>query len=573
MNQKFYNLVIHVKKLTMAIILILTSVGLSSVTTYADELGDLPPTYRCSDSQYGMEGYGARYRDGDTQTIGFNTYGPFSLSDGSRTSSQLYFLDLGGNLISNGITFNVADTHYQASHFWDYHEAWLKWGTTNDTVCIKWYYNFAVNWGNGSSRVTTLKLLRLSDGRILGKIEGNDRLVYVPQINGVPIETDFVIDQGIVRPYILASPPAITQVLAENGVAHVDFLQSTEAENQLVTNYEFSTDGGLSWTPASPAQTTSPLAISGLSNGNTYGIKLRAVNGSGPGAVSNGVSIKPVAPASAPSISGITAGNGQATLSISAPAQINDSSLSGYDYSINNGSTWSHFASVTGPFTITGLTNATAYQVKVRAVNSAGVGEASTAVTVNPTRLVPAKPVIGSVVGGNGSATVNITTPKDVTAQSITGYQYSIDRGATYQNAAVSNGSFTVTGLTNGVSTAVLIRATNFNGSSLASLAKTVIPATSPAAPSITTVTPSAGALSIAFTAGATGGRAITGYQYSLDGGSTWVVPKTAIKTSPLRVTGLANATAYLVKIRAVNAKGAGLASDAVSASTPVLVP
>ncbi|NBX71196.1 MAG: fibronectin type III domain-containing protein [Actinobacteria bacterium] len=86
-------------------------------------------------------------------------------------------------------------------------------------------------------------------------------------------------------------------------------------------------------------------------------------------------------------------------------------------------------------------------------------------------------------------------------------------------------------------------------------------------------MTPSAGALSIAFTAGATGGSAITSYQFSLDGGSTWVTPKTAVKTSPLKVTGLPNATAYQVKIRAVNAKGTGLASDAVSASTPVLVP
>ena len=187
--------------------------------------------------------------------------------------------------------------------------------------------------------------------------------------------------------------------------------------------------------------------------------------------------------------------------------------------------------------------------------------------------LIPAKPVIASVVAGNASVTVNIKTPTDVTARSVTGYQYSINKGATYQNAVVRNGSFTINGLTNGVSTSVQIRATSFNCVSLASLAKSVVPATSPAAPSITTITPSAGALSIAFSAPSNGGSAITGYQYSLDGGSTWIVPKIAVKTSPLKVTGLPNATTYQVAIRAVNAKGIGLPSEVGSTSTPPLVP
>ena len=373
-----------------------------------------------------------------------------------------------------------------------------------------------------------------------------------------------------------ATVPSATQVSsATTGHSQVllNFNPPDDNGGVEVTNYEYSLDDGSSWVAASPAQTSSPLLIAGLKNGTTYSVKLRAVNSVGSGTASNAVSVKPIAPASAPSISGVVAGNGQATLSISAPSQINDSSLSGYDYSTNNGSTWSHFASATGPFTITGLTNATTYQVKVRAVNSAGVGEASSAVVVSPTKLIPAKPVISTVVGGNSSATVTISAPTDATSQSITGYQYSINRGASYQNASVSNGAFTISGLTNGVSTSVQIRAVNFNGTSLASLAKTVIPATSPSAPVINSITPSAGALSVAFTAPNSGGSAITGYQYSVDGGANWVAPKTAIKTSPLKITGLANATSYQVKIRAVNARGIGDASETSVGTTPVLVP
>ena len=188
-------------------------------------------------------------------------------------------------------------------------------------------------------------------------------------------------------------------------------------------------------------------------------------------------------------------------------------------------------------------------------------------------KLIPTKPIIASIVGGDRSAIVTIATPTSATAQAITGYLFSVDKGVTYQSAVVSGGSFTITGLSNGVSTSVHIRATNFNGNSLASAAKAVVPATTPAAPHITTITHLSGFLTIAFAQPSTGGSALTSHQYSLDGGSTWVVPKTPVKTSPIRVAGLPNATAYQVKIRAVNAKGLGLASDTFFASTPVLVP
>jgi titin len=192
---------------------------------------------------------------------------------------------------------------------------------------------------------------------------------------------------------------------------------------------------------------------------------------------------------------------------------------------------------------------------------------------VSPTKLIPAKPVIASVAAGNALATVTITKPTDPTSQSITGYQYSINKGASYQPVSVANGKFTITGLANGVATSVQIRATNFNGNSLASVAKTVTPATTPSAPTIGAITPSAGALSIAFTAASTGGSAITGYQYSLDGGSNWITPKTVVKTSPLKLTGLANATTYHVQLRSVNARGTGSASATVDATTPALIP
>ena len=77
------------------------------------------------------------------------------------------------------------------------------------------------------------------------------------------------------------------------------------------------------------------------------------------------------------------------------------------------------------------------------------------------------------------------------------------------------------------------------------------------------------------FTAGATGGSAITTYQYSTDGGATWRDRTLGSTASPLVITtlstdgttSLANGTTYAVAIRAVNDAGNGSASATVTAT------
>jgi hypothetical protein len=84
---------------------------------------------------------------------------------------------------------------------------------------------------------------------------------------------------------------------------------------------------------------------------------------------------------------------------------------------------------------------------------------------------------------------------------------------------------------------------------------------TTPAAPTISSITPGNGQLSVAFTAGATGGSAITNYKYSTDAGSTWTSVTPASTASPILITGLTNGVTYDVQIRAVNAAGDGAAT------------
>jgi len=73
----------------------------------------------------------------------------------------------------------------------------------------------------------------------------------------------------------------------------ITFTQPSDGGSPI-TNYEYSLNGGSSWMPLSPIDVTSPVTITGLTNGTVYNIKLRAVNSVGAGAASSQISIAPI---------------------------------------------------------------------------------------------------------------------------------------------------------------------------------------------------------------------------------------------------------------------------------------
>jgi hypothetical protein len=50
-----------------------------------------------------------------------------------------------------------------------------------------------------------------------------------------------------------------------------------------ITNYKYSLNGGSTFTTRSPAATTSPLVITGLSSNTAYPVQIRAINAAGDG--------------------------------------------------------------------------------------------------------------------------------------------------------------------------------------------------------------------------------------------------------------------------------------------------
>jgi hypothetical protein len=89
-----------------------------------------------------------------------------------------------------------------------------------------------------------------------------------------------------------------------------------------------------------------------------------------------------------------------------------------------------------------------------------------------------------------------------------------------------------------------------------------------PSEPTITSITNANTSLTVNFTAPiSNGGVPITDYEYSTNGGTTWSSGGTI--ASPIRITGLTNGISYTVILRAVNSIGGGAPSSPVL-GTPV---
>ena len=115
------------------------------------------------------------------------------------------------------------------------------------------------------------------------------------------------------------SAPTITTITNNAGTATINFTAPTSNGGSVITNFEYTTDGGTTWTAFSPVTTSSPVTVSGLTNGTTYPFQLRAVNAIGSGAPSNIISTT-VTTNMLPTISSIS---NQIACSTGTPASVN----------------------------------------------------------------------------------------------------------------------------------------------------------------------------------------------------------------------------------------------------------
>lgn len=180
--------------------------------------------------------------------------------------------------------------------------------------------------------------------------------------------------------------PNIGTATAGDASASIAFTAPASNGGAAITGYTVtSSPGGLTGTGAS-----SPITVSGLTNGTAYTFSVTATNSEGTGAASAASnSVTPSAAATVPGqVTGLTLGTATSTtqpLTWTAPSN-GGSAITDYviQWSPAGANTWTTFAdgtSTTAGTTITGLTASTSYDYRVAAVNAVGQGSYSATAT------------------------------------------------------------------------------------------------------------------------------------------------------------------------------------------------
>ena len=387
-----------------------------------------------------------------------------------------------------------------------------------------------------------------------------------------------------------------------------------------ITRYQYQQDGG-DWTdiPASAPGGSNAVSftVTGLTNGNTYAFKLRAVNNRGNGAETGEASATPVA-AQTTEINLWTA-----TLTVGKHKDNNWYGLGGNTDGTRYGSitpdSFTHddttydiedlifgagqlFFQVSNPIGFRSIVTLTVggrdFAGSLASTGSGGrslawhpdpgftwaVGEV-VAVSLNLNVITPDAPAGFSATAGPGKVDLAWADPNDVT---ITKYQYRQKAGtgsfSTWNDisgSAASTTSHTVIGLTVGTPYTFQVRAVNAAGPGAVSEAAPVTPdAAAPGAPQNFRVGGGDEQALLFWSAAADNGSPITKYQYQQKEGAGDFGARTDIPDSApgganavsFTVENLTNGTEYAFKLLAENSIGVGAESEERTA-TPAGAP
>ncbi|MEI7593044.1 MAG: fibronectin type III domain-containing protein [Actinomycetes bacterium] len=401
----------------------------------------------------------------------------------------------------------------------------------------------------------------------------------------------------LATPAWATAPSAPTGVsgVAGDGAVTVSWTASSAGSNGPVTSYTVTALSGGSATAnvcttdnGSTVTCTFNGGNSALTNNADYTFTVVATDGtedSDPSTPS--ATVHTMTHPDSPTISSTAIpGDGSATVSWTAPSDNGGSTISSYTVTSSPG-TKTCISNDAPPdlfCTVHDLTNGTPYTFTVTATNAAGTSDASGATDAATPFGNPAAPTIVSAAPNNtGDVVVTWSPPSNNGGKDVTGYQAyeSSDAGASIGTAVCTTDPIvvplpttcTVTGLTTGTSYSIYVHASNDDGNTYGapSGSLSATPRVVPDAPAITSLTPGAVSIDVAFDPPASnGGNTITNYvvttTHASDAPAQFSCGGT---TSPCHVTGLTNGLAYSATIQAVNAAGRSSASDPAGPVTP----
>ena len=298
-------------------------------------------------------------------------------------------------------------------------------------------------------------------------------------------------DKAVITTPNITTPSAVQYLSADAGNASVYLSWSEPTDDgysvirggTLNYQYRYRQSSG-TWNAWSTEQWENYVTVSSLANGTSYEFEVLATNDVGTGPVAS-VSATPTGAAvpGVPTYFGASSRPASVELWWDPPDYDGGSPITDYEYNYRqSGGSWKGWTSAGNAnadypeYTVTGLTNGTTYQFKVRARNVIGAGESTSVLSETPKAQKPAKPTGLSATAGSttGSVELSWTAPNDG-GSPITGYKVTY---AIYENGwkqknwtdLTSTGStstsYTVTGLESGELYRFRVAATNSLGDS-----------------------------------------------------------------------------------------------------------
>lgn len=377
-------------------------------------------------------------------------------------------------------------------------------------------------------------------------------------------------------PLARPSTPQSLTVTYGNASAALSWTAPASDGGAAVSDYviEYRASSASSWTTANDGVNTNlAYTVSGLTNGTLYYFRVAAKNVAGTGSMTTAETATPRTVPSAPSSLAASATSTSSVITWTAPSN-GGAAITDYviEYRLSTVTDWTVVedgVSTSTSYTLTGLSNGSVYNIRVKAINSEG-SSSYASVNASP-RTIPDAPAAPTITASNTSLTVSWTAPYNG-GSAITGYtlQYKLATAGSWTTVDPGNvTSRTLTSLTNGSAYEVKVLAKNAAGSSSYSSVSSGTPRTVPGVPTGLTAVHGNGSVDLTWTAPASnGGAAVTDYvvQYRVSVELDWETFADGTSTSTsTTVTGLDNGTTYDFRVLAVNEAGAGGASSTAS--------
>jgi hypothetical protein len=201
------------------------------------------------------------------------------------------------------------------------------------------------------------------------------------------------IDYTPIIPQVAPTAPTITSIQASADGASQTISFTAPTNTNQISGYFYSTDGT---TYANANTTTSPFTINVLPG---TAVTIKANNEAGLSPASNSITVE-----TAPTITNIVAYTDRMDVYFSTPGGGNPT-LTGYKYSTDNGSTFSNMDSTSSPYTITGLSSGSTFNVILKSYSTTWESAYSNTVT-KQTYSSGTAPSLISVTPGTNQLTV-----------------------------------------------------------------------------------------------------------------------------------------------------------------------